>query len=156
MTPKAVFDCVVYVQAAGKPLGPSAACLAAAIAGTVELFATADVIAEVEDVLNRPRFRAQFPHLTDAAVATFLTTVRAVAVIVVNPPAVATLARDPKDEKYLNLAAAASATHLLTWDNDLLDLMTGTDPDATAFRTNHPGIAILTPAAFLAVIRPTP
>ena len=34
-----------------------------------------------------------------------------------------TLARDPDDEPYLNLAIAVSADYLVTRDNDMLDLM---------------------------------
>jgi hypothetical protein len=39
-------------------------------------------------------------------------------------------------------------------DNDLLDLMTGTDPDAVAFRAGWPGIAVLDPTSFLATLPP--
>ncbi len=47
------------------------------------------------------------------------------------------ICRDPKDNKYLELAAEVNATCIITGDNDLLTL--------------HPfnGIPILTPAAFL-------
>ena len=68
-------------------------------------------------------------------------------------PLVYTTLRDPKDEKYLNLAIAANTYAVVTWDRDLLDLMTAT---ATAFRTAHPTIAILTPPAFLALLAATP
>ena len=56
--------------------------------------------------------------------------------------------RDPKDELYLNLAIAAGARYLVSWDNDLLDLMAD-NPDGTAFRGRFPGLMVLTPVAFL-------
>jgi predicted nucleic acid-binding protein len=37
-----------------------------------------------------------------------------------------TYARDSKDEKYINLAIEVAAAYLVSRDNDLLDLMTGT------------------------------
>lgn len=54
------------------------------------------------------------------------------------------LPRDPKDEKYVNLALAANAQLLVSRDNDLLDLM-----DDDAFRTTYPDLTILDPVAFL-------
>ena len=49
-----------------------------------------------------------------------------------------TACRDPEDDKFLELALSGRATHIITGDQDLLDL--------------HPfhGIPILTPGAFLA------
>ena len=49
-----------------------------------------------------------------------------------------TACRDPKDDKFLELALSGQATHIITGDRDLLDL--------------HPfrGIPILTPGDFLA------
>lgn len=156
MIPRVVFDCMVYLQAAGSPGGPAAACLAIVEAGVAELCISDDGLAEIEDVLDRPVTRRQFKTLTDRKVAAFLTRLRANTVRIDPVPAVFVLSRDPKDSKYVDLAAAANATFLVTRDKDLLDLMTGTDPDAVTFRANHPTVTILDPAAFLAVTRPTP
>ena len=51
-----------------------------------------------------------------------------------------TACRDPSDDKFLELALSGRATHIITGDQDLLDL--------------HPfhGIPILTPADFLAAV----
>ena len=43
------------------------------------------------------------------------------------------LARDPDDEPYLNLALTANVDFLVPWDKDLLDLMQDED-----FRTRFP------------------
>jgi putative PIN family toxin of toxin-antitoxin system len=48
-----------------------------------------------------------------------------------------TVCRDPKDNKFLELAICGAATYIVTGDSDLLDL--------NPFR----GVAILTPSAFL-------
>jgi predicted nucleic acid-binding protein len=53
-----------------------------------------------------------------------------------------TACRDPDDDKFLELAVNGLATHLVTGDADLLAL--------------HPlrGVAILTPADFVAAVAP--
>lgn len=107
------------------------------------------------DIVDRPKVRKGFPGPTDESVAAFLARVRRIGVFVTDVAAVVTLSRDPRDEKYLNLAVAAGATVVVSRDKDLLGLMTGTDPDAARFRTEHPGIAILDPATFLRTLRPT-
>ena len=51
------------------------------------------------------------------------------------------ICRDPKDDKFLELAVAGKATHLVTGDDDLLVLNT------------FPGCEIISPAEFLTSIR---
>jgi putative PIN family toxin of toxin-antitoxin system len=53
-----------------------------------------------------------------------------------------TICRDPKDDKFLEVAVNGNATHLVTGDQDLLAL--------NPFR----GVAILTPADVLALVSP--
>jgi uncharacterized protein len=60
------------------------------------------------------------------------------------------LERDPKDERYINLALASSAAYLITWDKDLLDLM-----DDKGFRLQFPQLTILKPPALLRPFPPT-
>jgi uncharacterized protein len=146
---RAVLDTMIYLQALGSPGGASGAILARALAGVFEVVVSADTLAEVRDVLHRPKVRKNYPHVTDEDVTRFLTAVGAIAEVVPAVPAVFTYPRDPKDEKYLNLAVAASASVIVSRDNDLLDLMNPTNPDGVAFRTAHPTISILDPAAFL-------
>jgi uncharacterized protein len=154
MIPRVVFDCMVLLQAAGKPAGPAAACFRLAESGVVQLCTSDRTDAEFRDVINRPSLRRQFQALTDQRVADFLETIDRIAILIDPVPEVLTLARDPRDEGYINLTLAAGADYVVTRDNDLLDLMTGTDPDAVAFRTACPNVAILDPAAFLARLRP--
>jgi predicted nucleic acid-binding protein len=69
---------------------------------------------------------------------------RSRASLILEIPKVLEYPRDPKDEPYLNLAIAAEARYLVSFDNDLLDLMD--DPD---FRQRFPQLTILDPPAFL-------
>ena len=43
---------------------------------------------------------------------------------------------------------------IVSRDNDLLDLMAGTDADAVAFRTAYPAVCVLDPVAFLRTLPP--
>jgi predicted nucleic acid-binding protein len=61
---RAVFDCVVLLQAAGRPDGPAGACLQAVRDGRLELFLSPDILAEVRDVLTRPRTLRRVPGPT--------------------------------------------------------------------------------------------
>ena len=61
--------------------------------------------------------------------------------------------RDPRDEPYINLAIAASASYLVSRDNDILDLAGASSPDGGRLRHQAPGLRILEPGAFLGEIR---
>ena len=140
---------MVFLQGAARAEGPAAACLRLAEAGHVELFLCEEILDELRDVLTRPKIRKKFPALTPERVGAFLARVARFAHGVANTPSVVTLARDPKDEKYLNLAVAAGVTHLVSWDQDLLDLMDDPSTPGQAFRAKFPDITILDPVAFL-------
>ena len=103
------------------------------VRGQGSLIASVDTLAEVNNVLKRPRFdrylrrtlRDEFLHgLGQMAVTIEINqTIRA--------------CRDPKDDKFLELAVCGNATHIVSGDQDLLAL--------------HPfrGISILSPRDFL-------
>jgi putative PIN family toxin of toxin-antitoxin system len=133
---RAVFDCVILLQAAARATGPAGACLQAVRDGRLELVVSPAILDEVRDVLTRPKTLRKFPTLTLEAVAAFLEDVAALAVELPDVPRVFTLARDPKDEPYINLALAANARYLVSRDNDLLDLM-----EDESFRSQCPDLA---------------
>ena len=148
---RAVFDCVILLQAAGHPAGPAGACLQAVRDGRLELIISSDVLVEVRDVLTRPKSLRKFPALTLEAVELFLDDVTSHAITLADVPKVFKLARDPMDEPYLDLAIAAGARYLVSRDNDLLDLM----GDA-AFRQRFPGLTVIDPVALLRELVPPP
>lgn len=147
MTPRVVFDCIVFLQAAARATGPAAACLAAVRDGRVALVVSPDIIAEVRDVLTRPATLRKFPALTPEAVETFLDGIMGRATVLAAVPVAYTLERDPKDEPYINLALAAGADYLVSRDKDLLDLMAD-----EAFRRLAPGLVVLDPVALLRIL----
>jgi hypothetical protein len=64
-------------------------------------------------------------------------------------PQVIAYPRDPDDEPYINLAVAADARYLVTWDNDLLDLMDDTTAVGLEFQRRFPDLRVLTPVALI-------
>ncbi len=142
--PRVVFDCMILLQAAARPQGPSAECLRLVKAGRLELFLSPEILAEVRDVLTRPKTLKKFSALTPEAVQLFLQDLQAQSVIMDQVPRRFSLPRDPKDEPYLNLAIASDASYLVSRDRDLLDLMAD-----EAFRRSFPVLVIIDPVEFL-------
>ncbi|HXG10976.1 MAG TPA: putative toxin-antitoxin system toxin component, PIN family [Gemmataceae bacterium] len=156
MTPAAVFDTVILLQAGGKPQGPAGGCLRLVMEDKVLLYMSAAGLAELEDVLSRERVRKRFPLLTDEHVATFLRGLRSKVRIVADVPVSFPYPRDPDDEHILNLTLAVQAGYLVTRDKDLLDLMQEGNPAGVSFRQHCPELQILDPIAFLAAMTPSP
>ena len=98
------------------------------------IIASAATLAELNDVLLRPRFER---YLQESRRLEFLQHLEQEAELVTITYRI-TACRDPKDDKFLELAISGNASHIITGDNDLLAL--------------HPfrNIPIIAPAAFLA------
>lgn len=144
--PRVVFDCMIFLQAAARRASPSGACLALAEQGLLELYVSPAILADVQDVIRRPQVRAKFLQLTDDVVAEFITRIERIAIRVDEVGTGITLARDPKDEPYLNLAADSQADYLVSRDRDLLE-------GADTIAKKMPNLRILDPVAFLVAVR---
>jgi putative PIN family toxin of toxin-antitoxin system len=147
MTPRAVFDCMVFLQGAGRPAGPARACFRLVDEGKVVLCLSPGILTEVRDVLTRPKTQKKFPLLTPAWVEEFIENAKCKAMVISEVPKVLALERDPKDEPYLNLALATASQYLVSRDKDLLDLMKD-----NGFRQRYAALTILDPVAFLEAI----
>ena len=73
---------MIFLQGAARPDSPAGACLDLAEQAIIELCISPEILAEVADVLGRPRLRARFPSLTDHLVSEFLDVVRSLATLV--------------------------------------------------------------------------
>lgn len=151
--PGVVFDCNIFLQALVNPKGAAGACLALFESGEIELYVSAQVLAEVAEVLSRPQVRQLAPSLTLETIEAFVENIRDKAICLRNVPDEYHFERDPKDEPYLNLAIIANATYLVSKDNDLLDLMETQKAEARNFRLRYPMLKILTAPAFLQEMR---
>jgi len=104
-----------------------------------QLVASKAILAEVQNVLNRPALRAKFPSLTDSVVQNALSILSAAEIV--EPSEVPAISRDPKDDMFLACARAAEAQYIVSEDKDLLIL------------NPYEGIQIIDALTFLAVLQ---
>lgn len=149
MSTSAVFDCMIFLQGAARSGSPARQCLDLVDGQKITLFVSPAILAEVDDVLNRPTVIRRLPTLGGDAAKQLLRAVHAKAQTVAVVPPVFQYPRDPKDEPYLNLAIAAKAQFLVTRDSDLLDLMRQDTADGRNFVAAFPNLKIVTPEGFL-------
>lgn len=112
-----VFDASTLVGAALKADSvPERALLRAE---EVDVFALSDAIeAEIAEVLGRPKFARAIPRERRERILTILQG----AAVWFEPAVRVTDCRDPKDNKYLELALAAGAETIVSSDDDLIVL----------------------------------
>lgn len=130
---RAVIDTGVAVRAVLLPRSvPRQAFDLAAAWG--RLLASVATVAELDEVLRRPKFDKYVPR--EKRLEFLAALVREAEVVEVLK--IITECRDPKDNKFLELAVSGGASHILSGDADLLAL--------------HPfqGVAIITPQQSLA------
>jgi len=135
---RVIFDTNTVVSALLLPTSlPRQALRRVSIAG--QFLVSASTITELTETLRAPKFDR---YLTEADRFAFLAALLRDADFV-DVTATVTDCRDPKDNKFLELAVSGQATHLLTGDQDLLVL--------------HPfrGTAILTCRQFLSEAIPS-
>ena len=125
-------DTNVAVSAALFPNSPPGQVLDYALRQRV-LLSSAAPLSELNAILRRPHFDR---YLLEGERLDFLRSLEQTAEPVEITHRI-TVCRDPKDDKFLELAVSGNASHIISGDGDLLAL--------------HPfrGISILTPAAFL-------
>jgi uncharacterized protein len=137
----AVLDSTILVSAFLTPGGAADALVDHAKAGHLTGAVAEAVLAETARVLlATPRIRQRYPY-TNGDVQTYLHSLRQAALVVSDLPPLSGVVRDPNDDMILACAVAASASHVVTRDEDLLALGTYGD------------IAIITPEAFLTLLR---
>jgi putative PIN family toxin of toxin-antitoxin system len=150
--PRVVFDCNVLLQAAAREKSVAAKCLNLAESGLVQICVSREVLAEVEDVLNRPEIRAHFPDLSDEIVGAFLKRLEKLSVLIRPVPKKFIYPRDEDDEPYINLAVAAGADFIVSRDRDLLDLMMGHADECKEFRQRFRPLRIIEPVELLKMV----
>ena len=138
---RATLDVNVLVEGTISSRGPAGAILAAWEEGQVEVVICEEIIAEFEDVLNRPRIRGRYAGLTAPTIAAAVAALRqnATDVLVNDIPSV--IRDDPDDDVVLACAIAGNADYIVSRDQHLLR-------HATVAR-----IPIVPPESFLLIVR---
>jgi putative PIN family toxin of toxin-antitoxin system len=152
----AVFDCMVFLQAVISETGAAAELFRYVESNAVRLFVSKEVLIEIRDVLTRPKVLLKYPHVTTESVDIFIGRIMVKAAFIKNPVTHFEYSRDPKDQKYINLAAEAKAGFLVSRDRDLLDLMTGADIESKEFRQKFRSLKVVSPEEFLKIISALP
>jgi putative PIN family toxin of toxin-antitoxin system len=130
---RVVADANVIVSAAlgRSPESPSVRIIDAALDGRIQLVMSPLLLAEVADVLSRPRIRKRI-SAEDAQL--FLADMAAQVVMFADPGDPPKVCRDPDDDYLVGLAQVSSADALISGDDDLLAV----EPDRA-------GVDVLTP-----------
>jgi putative PIN family toxin of toxin-antitoxin system len=115
---RAVVDTNILVRAIIKPLGTVGPVLSRLRDNHYTLLYAQSLLAELVDVLNRPRIRDKY-GLSDEDIKTVIALIllRGEAVM---PQRRIEICRDPKDDKLLEVAVAGSADVIVSGDEDLL------------------------------------
>jgi putative PIN family toxin of toxin-antitoxin system len=141
---------MIFVQAASNPNGPAMACFDRLTAKSGQLILSLPVLLEIAEVLNRPELHQRLKTLTPERVGRFLDEVKCTAVFLDHVPHTMDLPRDPKDEPYLDLAIAADADFLITWnERHLTYLMESDTTEGHEFRSRFSKLTITNPVKFL-------
>jgi uncharacterized protein len=141
--PEAVFDSTVLVSAflTPKPGGASYELLRFSTGNAFALRLSPAILRETERVLlTTARLRKHFGY-ADADVHAFITELGVLADVTGEITDVPPVVRDPNDDMVVACAVAVNANYIVTRDKDLLDLGT------------HEGIEMVTPEAFLHIVR---
>jgi len=135
---RAVVDTNILVRALIEPHGTVGPVLLRLRHGDYTLLYAQPLLEELVDVLNRPRIREKH-QLTEQDIQTVVRLILLRGEPVTSDKRI-TACRDPKDDKFLEVAVAGRADVIVSGDDDLLTL--------------HPfqGIPIVAPAAFLQML----
>jgi putative PIN family toxin of toxin-antitoxin system len=107
------------------------------------------VLDEYWTVLSDPIILRKFPRLDLELVKTLMRDLRYVSDYVRSCDAEFSYPRDQRDAKFIELAISLKATHILSYDNDLLSLPTSRTEAGRRFRQRLPETAVLDAGEFL-------
>ena len=85
------------------------------------IYISNDTLQEIQDVLFRKKTQSVIKNLNSVVTQNFIDKIARESIIV-EPTSIVTICRDPKDNKFLELAKEADAHYIITGDEDLLTL----------------------------------
>ncbi len=137
---RAVLDVNVVVSGILVPHGHPAQILQAWRDGRFLLITSEAIIQEVKEVLNRPRIRKKYHHLTPRIIGRLVNLLWHHSVLVPGKLKLRVVKRDPDDDKVIIAAVEGKAEYIVAGDADLTDLK------------SYHGIKIVKPADFMRLL----
>jgi putative PIN family toxin of toxin-antitoxin system len=107
------------------------------------------VLDEYRAVLTHPSLRERFPELAAREIAFLVKRLLFVGEYIRMPKAHFDFERDPRDQKFIELAIDLSGTHSISSDKDLLSLTVSSDEAGKRFRQRLPGVKIVEAGDFV-------
>lgn len=83
---RVIFDCNIFLQGIANRNSPARQALRLFFDGSITLFVSEAVLAEIRDVLSRPRIRQKFPRLSTRLVDALLQKIEREAILIKNVP----------------------------------------------------------------------
>jgi putative PIN family toxin of toxin-antitoxin system len=145
---RVVYDTMVFFQWAALPEDRQHTTIRALYDGSVRLSMSRALFEEVRDVLSRPEVQARAPSLTPERLKQILSATLEHAEWLPDVPNAFTWTQHPDDDHIFNLAIAAHAQYLVTWESRIHKLASDTTPDAERLRILAPQLEIITPKQF--------
>jgi putative PIN family toxin of toxin-antitoxin system len=101
------------------------------------------VLGEYRNILTDAKIMRRYPVLNVPRIDRTLLRLRYVCDFIRNPDVTFEYSRDTRDSKFIELAIAGHATHIISYDDDILSLPTGNTDASRRFRQRMPGAAVL-------------
>lgn len=144
----ALFDSNVWVSAFLNPFGTPGQLKDAWLAGRLDIVTSVPLLAEVNDVLRRPRIKRKY-RIPEKDIVAFCELI-AVRTTLVPLSGSLSICRDPDDDKILETALAGNVTYLVTRDDDIKQ-----DPLVRQFLKAH-DIQVVTVSRMLHILATHP
>jgi putative PIN family toxin of toxin-antitoxin system len=148
--PRVVIDTNVLLAGMVSARSPSAPVIRACENRKLLILLSRPVLSEYQHVLSDEEVIGRFPAVTTDLVAGMLRKLRYVGDCIHEPIVEFEYPRDPRDAMFIELAIAGRATHIISFDNDLLSLATDHSDAGKRFRQRLPAALVIEPSKFLA------
>lgn len=152
--PRVIYDTMVFVQWALLPPGRQHKTTTFFEQGRIELCMSPALAAEIARALRYPELRGKAPHLTDKLIDAILNRLRTGAVWFDSIPHQFSHAVHGDDDHIFDLAIAARALYLVTWEARHLEMARKHPDDARRLRGFAPQLRIISPSEFARELLP--
>lgn len=151
--PRVVYDTMIFVQWALLPAERSHGTATLFSEGRIELCLSVDLEQEIVRALRYPELKKRAPHLTEAVIRSLIDAVGAKATFFEHIPSPFSHAQHGKDDHIFNLAIAAKADFLVTWERRHLEMDRAHPEDARRLHELAPQLRIVTPKDLVADLK---